>query len=154
HLVKELTGNVVTAIIVFTIFALNISLIYYSSEIKSYTVDVSMYVFILYLIFSQHSYVARHRIALLSIAGCIAILCSNASSVILLCAGLYLIASNWRKNFSDDRKTFQINIPSGHLVMFGSWLIVWLINFFKFIHKHPYSDGMKHIWSWSFVPNR
>lgn len=152
YLVRDLTNSVITAIIAFTIFALNISLIYYSSEIKSYTVDVSIYIFILYLLFSKHSYVVKHRIGLLSFTGCIAIPLSNASIVILFCAGLYLITRDWNRSFSNDKKTLQINIPSSQLIMFSSWSIIWLLNFFKFIHNHPYGEGMKQIWSWTFAP--
>ncbi len=153
YLVRDLTGNVVTAITAFAIFALNISLIYYSSEIKSYTIDVSVYIFVLYIIFSQHNYVAKYRIGLLGLAGCLAILFSNASTVVLFCAGLYLIITDWSKGLSKDKKNLNINIPVIQLVMFGSWVVVWLLNFFLFIYKHPYSEGMKSIWSWTFAPS-
>lgn len=153
YMVKDFTGNVLTALIAFTIFALNISLIYYSSEVKSYTIDVAVYVLILYLLFSVNKYVLKHRTLLLAITGCLFILCSNASVVVLFCAAIYMITSGWGKGFSEDRKILRVKIPSAHLVIFGSWAVVWLLNFFVFIYNHPYSEGMKNIWSWTFAPS-
>lgn len=150
--VKRLSGNLLTAIISFTVFALNISMIYYASEVKSYTIDVAIYIFILYLLLSDHSFVARHRTKLLAVAGCLAIPYSNASVVVLFCAALYMIATGWSKKMNEDKTTLQLGIPTSQLVIFGSWATVWLVNYFKFIHNHPYAEGMKNIWSWTFCP--
>lgn len=150
--VKKLSGNLFTAILSFTVFALNISMIYYASEVKSYTIDVAVYIFILYLLLSDHTFVAKHRTKLLAIVGCLAIPYSNASIIILFCTVLYMIATGWSKKMNETRTTIQVGIPTSQLIIFSSWVAVWLINYFKFIHNHPYEEGMKNIWSWTFCP--
>jgi len=149
---KELTKSSLAAIIAFVTFTFNITLIYFSSEIKSYTVDVSAYVMILYLILSQNPLVERRRTLLLAIAGSFAILCSNAAAVVLACAAIYLLARNWFGKQSSEKRLPYIRLSVSNARILGTWLVVWLINYFRFIYHHPYADGMKWLWSFTFSP--
>ncbi len=152
YMTRELTKSTLAALIAFVIFTFNITLIYFSSEIKSYTVDVSMYVFITYLLLSQNPFVAHRRTLLLAIAGSFAILCSNASAVVLVCAAIYLLVDNWLGEQSSGKKMPVIWLTIGNTRVLSIWLVVWLINYFRFIHNHPYGEGMKGIWSFTFSP--
>ena len=151
YMTRELTKSSLAGFITLTIFSLNLSLIYYSSEIKSYTVDVSAYIFILYLLLSANRYVVRKRTLLLCIAGGAAILCSNASAVVLFCAAIYMLVKDWRNRRSTIDKIFA-SVSKSSLIVLGTWAVVWTINFFRFIYHHPYADGMKGIWSFTFSP--
>ncbi|OSZ82738.1 hypothetical protein CAP35_05605 [Chitinophagaceae bacterium IBVUCB1] len=151
-MVKRLTGNTLTALISFLLFAVNISMIHYASEVKSYTIDVSVYILIVYLLLTDNPFVKKNNPLLLSIAGSLSIVYSNASVVVLFCAALYMIATGWSKSLSENKKTLIVGIPSSQIMVFSSWLIVWLVNYFRFIHNHPYGEGMKQIWSWTFCP--
>jgi hypothetical protein len=140
--VHELTKSITCAIIAFFIFSLNLSLIYYSSELKPYTIDVSFYVVMGYLFLSKHPYIEHRRKTLLTIAGCLGILLTNASTVILGTGFLYLLYTAWR-----DKAAIRKLLP-----MFTCWTIIWIANAWKFVLFHPYAGGMKEIWSWTFVP--
>lgn len=153
YVARSLTKSSLAAIIAFIVFTLNITLIYFSSEIKSYTVDVSAYIFIPYLLLSSHPYVVRKRTLLLAIAGAVAIICSNASAVILFCAAIYMVTKDqFDESSSEKRKLLVLQLSKSSIVIFITWGVVWVINYFRFIHNHPYADGMKSIWSWTFSP--
>jgi uncharacterized membrane protein len=151
-MVKELTGNTLTALIAFLIFALNLSFIYYSSELKPYIVDVSVYVMMLYLVCSQHDFVLRYRRNILAISGALAIGYSNVSVIVLVCVALYLI-SKWKVSFKKRDKNIFQQLPKADLIVFGVWAVVFLANFFKFIYKHPYGNLMKELWAQTFCPS-
>lgn len=149
-LVKELTKERLTALIAFFIFSINWSFIYYSSEVKSYTIDVSAYIILTYLLLSSHPKIQNSRKELLILAGVLFIFYSNVSFVILVCSALYMF-SNWK--FSGrDKFNYEIGLPKSDLKIFGAWAAAFLINFFVFIYHHPYSTGMQEIWSWTFCP--
>lgn len=153
YVARSLTQSSLAAIIAFIVFTLNITLIYFSSEIKSYTVDVSAFIFIIYLLLSTHPYVVRKRTLLLAVAGAIAIVCSNASAVVLFCAAIYMVTKErFDRSLSDKKKLPVIQLSKSGIVIFLTWGLVWGINYFRFIHRHPYADGMKSIWSWTFSP--
>jgi hypothetical protein len=151
-MVKELTGNTLTALVAFFIFALNLSFIYYSSELKPYIVDVSVYVMMLYFVCSQHDFIVRHRRRILVISGALAIGYSNVSVVVLACIGLYLV-SKWNVSFKKRDKNIFRQLPKADLIVFGIWAVVFLANFFKFIYKHPYGKLMKELWAQTFCPS-
>ncbi len=153
YMTKDLTKSSLTAITAFIIFTFNITLIYFSSEIKPYTVDVSAYIFILYLLLSSHPYVVRKRTLLLAVVGAVAIVCSNASVVILFCSAIYMVTNRqFDGSVSDKRKLYLLRLSKPNIIVFLTWGIVWVINYFRFIYHHPYADGMKSIWSWTFSP--
>ncbi len=149
--VKALTKDTLTSLLGFFIYAVNISFIYYSSEVKSYTIDVSSYIIIGYLLLTNNEWVAKHRNKLLILAGVFFLLSSNVSAIILFCAGIYMV-SKWQ--FISIRNKFISfkSIPKSDLGVFSIWLIVFAVNYFRFIYKHPYAIGMKKIWDWAFCP--
>lgn len=151
YMAKELTKSSFAGIIAFVVFSLNLSLIYYASEIKSYTIDVSAYVIVIYLLLSSNPYVAHKRTVLLSVLGSVAILCSNASAVVLFSAAVYMLVTDWRNKESATNKIFA-GISKQNLIVLGTWAFVWTLNFFRFIYHHPYGDVMKSIWSFTFSP--
>lgn len=141
--VLNLTRNKLTAVLAYLIFSLSISLIYYSSELKPYTVDVSFLIVIGYLLTAENQFVARRRYVFLAVAGCLAILCTNVSAIILLCAGGYMVSSRLTKDSSSRWKEAGV---------WASWAAVFFTNFFLFIYHHPYADWMRQIWSFTFSP--
>ncbi len=146
-LVRDLTRNATAALIALFIFCINISLVYYSSELKPYTVDVSVFVIMAYLAVSEHEFVRKRRTILLTIVGCLAVLFSNASTVVLTCVFSYLVLQAASKNNSVNK------LPWKNLAIIAvCWAVVFVANYLKFIYQHPYADGMKQIWSHTFCP--
>lgn len=140
--VRDLTKSRPVALIAFLIFGVNASLIYYASEIKSYTVDVCVYIIIGFLTVSENAFVSRNRRLLLAIAGALSLPYSNATPIILVAAGLYLLLGN-------KEQYFKLKYYWG---VFLAWLIAFSVNYYLFIYNHPYGDGMKQIWKDSFAP--
>ncbi len=152
YMTKDLTKSRLAAIIAFVIFTFNITLIYFSSEIKPYTLDVSAYILITYLLLSQHPYVEHKRTLLLSLAGSLAILTSNTSTVILFCTMAFMLVNDWKTQAPLHKKLPFLKLSKQSISILCTWIIVWAINYFKFIHHHPYAEGMKGIWSFTFSP--
>jgi hypothetical protein len=145
--VRDLTKNSLAALISFFVFGVNCSLIYYASEIKPYILDVSVYVTMGYLLFSRHRFVEKNRFLLIGLLGSLAILYSNASAVVLLCCGIFLLA-NWV--FPNRYLLRHEATAKNYLLVFASWAVVFAVNYYTMIHNHPYGDGMKQIWAFTF----
>ncbi len=151
-MVLTLTKNRLTALISFFVFALNISFIHYASEVKPYTLDVCAFIIMGYLALTEDAFVVKNRSLLLAIAGCLCPLYSNTSVVVLFCTALYMM-SKWRLALrKSEVYTWELTTPKRDLLIFGSWGVVFAANFFTFIYKHPYGEGMRQIWQWTFVP--
>ena len=149
--VRDLTKSKIIALIAFLLFALNWSVLYFATELKPYTIDVFSFIFIGFLLFSDWDFVARRRMLLLAVIGGLLILFSISSVVILLGASLYMIKQFYdlrKKNITLSGKTNFMTV----LFVWSTWGIVFLMNYFIFIYKHPYGEGMKNIWSWTFCP--
>jgi uncharacterized membrane protein len=95
----ELSGRIVTALFGFLLFSVNLSLIYFSSELKPYSIDVSVYLVLIFLSLSKNNFIEKRRITFLIVAGCLGILLSNIAFIILLC-----IAGNWTLNWLRKKK--------------------------------------------------
>ncbi len=153
YFVYYLTRNRLTALIAFAMFAANISLIYYSSELKPYTVDVSVYIVMGYLLVSEHAYVVKNRNKLLIIAGCLSALYANAAVVVLFCSAWYMAGNvNIRFRKDSDKGSVTIDAPMTDLKIWLKWFVVFLFNYIVFVFFSPYSKGMKEIWSAAFCP--
>jgi len=152
YVAKHLTKSSIAAITAFIIFALNITLIYFSSEIKPYTIDVSAYILVTYLLLSQHPFVEHRRTLLLSLAGSIAILTSNTSAIVLFCATVFILTNDSKTQPHLHRKLPFLRLSKQSIKILCIWAVVWAINFFRFIFHHPYGAGMKQLWSWTFSP--
>jgi len=141
------------AIISFTILSFCFTVLHYSSEVKPYTLELSAYIVLVYIVLSQHDIVKKYRYTLLAIAGSLAMLLANASHIVLACVALYIV-SEWiySKKASKEIIAIELNIPKRSVYAFVVLAIVFLVNYFTFISGHPYSDGMKQIWAARFLP--
>lgn len=148
YIVLELTKQHITALIAFLIYALNISFVYYASELKPYTIDVSAYILLSYLVLSSHSFVEKNRQKLLVIAGCVLAFFSNTTQLVMLCIAVYYLKDI--RIMKHDMKLLAI--PLKTIALLAVWLFAVATNYFIFVHNHPYADGMKEIWAWTFCP--
>lgn len=148
----ELTKNKRLSLIAFLIFSVNISLVYYASELKPYIIDACMFVIIPWVAITSNAYIAKRRTMLLAIISCLALLFTNTSVIIILVVIVYMM-SNWKLEIKNARGKYLVTtIPVRELIMSGIILVVFLFNYFKFIYHHPYSEGMKNEWAFSFWP--
>jgi len=142
YIILELTKSKTAAIIGFLIFSVNSWLIYFSSELKPYGIDVSVYLLLVFLTISKNSYVEKNRQSLLAIAGSLSILFSNVAFIVLFCIVCYML-TNWYK----DRK-----VNKGDIKVLIAWAGVFITNYFLFIFHHPATTDMKTIWAFTFCP--
>lgn len=142
YIIRSLTGSRIAALTGFLIFSVNIAVIYYSSEIKTYGLDVAVYLLLIYLVVSKYKFVTRHRDLLLGLAGCISILYSNITFILLFCIALYLLAG-WYKNR---------RINHSELKVLAAWAVVFLANYFLFIYHHPYAKIQQENYTFAFPP--
>ena len=138
----DLTRSRITALIGFFIFALNLSLIYFSSELKPYALDVGVYLVLVYLTVGSNAYVKRRRMLLLTLAGSISILFSNVAFIVLFC-----IVCCWVLEWYKQRRVLM-----QHLKVMAVWLCVFSANYFLFIHHHPATEMQRLNYSFAFCP--
>lgn len=150
YLCLELLKNRTAALIAFLLFSVNISFVYYASEVKPYVIDACMFIVIPWIVITSNAFVSKYRTVLLTITSCIAVLMTNTAAVILLSVGLYLIIQ-WFSGRSESGKR-RIKIPAKDIWFIGIVAVVFLANYFRFIHSHPYAEGMKNEWAWAFWP--
>jgi len=137
---KDLTRKKLAAIIGFLACAVNLALIAFSSELKTYGIDVATYLILVWLAVSNNEYVVVRRNMLLGIAGCILILYSNVTFIVMFCiATLFLY--RWLK----DRR---INLRA--LLVLVSWGIVYAIYYRLFIYHHPYRETQVGLYAFAF----
>lgn len=142
YILVALIRSRIAALAGFLAFAVNIAVIYYSSELKTYELDVATYLLMIYLTISQHPYVQKKRNMLLGIAGCICLLYSNVAFIILFCVGCYILIG-WYRN----RK-----VNGGELRILAAWSIVFTAYYFLFVHHHPYAQIQRDNYSFAFPP--
>jgi hypothetical protein len=142
HIALQLTKRPAVALISFLLFSVNMVLIYFSTELKPYAVDVSVYLLMVYLTMSMHPYVVKHRTALLAVGGCVCILSSNVTFIVLICIGCYMLMK-WVRNRS---------IPASDIIIIASWAVVFLTNYFLFIHNHPATHDQRVNYAFAFCP--
>ncbi len=142
YVTLELTKKRIVALLSFLVFSVNLSVLYFSSELKPYGIDVSVYLLITYLTVSSNSYIHKNRNKLLLIVGALSILFSNVSFILLFCSGCYMF-SNWY----DQKKIIKQDIP-----VLLVWASVFLINFFLFIYGHPATADQRQNYAFAFLP--
>jgi hypothetical protein len=149
--VRDLTKNKIVALLAFLLFALNGSFLYFATELKPYTIDVSSFILIGFLLFSDWGFVAKRRNLLLALTGGLLLLFSISTIIILLCASIFMV-KEWyflqKKPITSPSKAYFKD--NGYV--WAVWGVVFIVNYFIFIYKHPYAEGMKNIWSWAFCP--
>jgi len=142
YIIKELTKSSVAALMGLFLFSVNLAVIYFSSELKPYGVDVCLYLVMVFLATTEHAYIAKHRHWLLAVAGCVCMLYSNASFVVLFCIACYMLL-----NWYNARR-----VNKGDILVLASWAVVFLANYFVFIYHHPSEAQQKYNYTFAFAP--
>ena len=143
--VKILFNNKFATILALSLFVLNYFLIYYSSEVKQYMIDVMVYTAIVYFILKNYKR-EQTKLYILSIAGILAVFLSNVTPIILSVAGLYLLYDQFYL-----KKTKNI---AGLAVVFIIWLSAFAVYYYFFIANHPSREFMVGFWTFvhGFLP--
>jgi len=142
YITLELTKNRIAALIAFFVFSVNLAIIYFSSELKPYGVDVSVYLLLVFLAISRNKYVDKNRGLLLTLAGCLSILFSSVAFIVLFCIACYMFL-NWYKEKKINKTDVKILI---------AWIIVFILNYFLFIYDHPSTRDQRLLYSFAFCP--
>lgn len=136
------TQKKIAALLAFFLFSVNVSLIYFSSELKPYGIDVSAYLLIVYLTLSNNSFVSKYRHTFLAVGGVLSILLSNTAFIIVFCSAVYLIY-NWY---------IQKKVIAKDIMVMALWGVVFIANYLIFIHDHPSTVYQRINYSFTFVP--
>jgi hypothetical protein len=139
RIVKMVFNNRLATIFALSLFVFNITLIYYSSEVKQYISDVMVYTAIVYFVLKNYKN-NQTKFYILGIAGILTVFLSNVAPIILSVAGLYLLYEQF------CIKKTKNNI-TGLVVVFAVWLSVFAVYYYFFIFNHPIKDFMLHSWS-------
>jgi hypothetical protein len=142
HCTSILTKNRNIALIAVCLLGLTPPFIYYASEVKQYATDVTIFLTIYFVTFSENGFVQRRRWVLLSLVGAIAIFISNVSVISLCTVGIWWLVRAVRH--PKDR------LPV--IIVLGTWAICFGINFWLFIWHHPSEAIMKSYWKDAFMP--
>jgi len=142
YILRDLFKNQSIALIGFFIFSFNSILIYFSSELKQYAMDVAVYLALVYLTISAHIFIAKYRKVLLTIIGSLAILISNVAFIVLFCVGCFFLLK-WIKD-----KQFNLK----EALMFLPWMIVFALNYYLFIYNHPSTLDQRTNYAFAFCP--
>ncbi len=142
YILLELTKNRITALLGFFVFAVNAAVIYFSSELKTYELDVASYLLMIYLTVSSHKRVKEKRNLWLGIAGCICMLYSNVAFIILFCIACHILM-HWYRNRKADKQELKVLI---------AWATVFVLYFFSFIYHHPYAAIQRANYAFGFPP--
>jgi hypothetical protein len=126
-----------------TFFLFNTMLIYYSSELKQYMVDV-LCVLTLYYFYLKKYNNSNNRNYLLIVSGIFSIFLSNITPVFLFSIGLCMLCDLITKK---EKKIYPI------VIVYAFWITTFVIFYFNFIYKHPIRDVMLLFWRGSFMPN-
>lgn len=128
YITRELLQNKLVALFTYTLFSVNLALITFSSELKTYGVDVAMYLILVWLFVSKSALILKWRNLLLAFSGVIMLLYSNVTFIIMACIAIAML-TNWiRQKKINTREGIVL------IVWFGAFIIYYLL----FLHKHPY----------------
>jgi hypothetical protein len=130
------------ALMGFFAFGVNLSVIYYSSELKTYALDVSVFILLVYLAVASNHRVAKRRHTLLAIAGSLSILYSNIAFIILFSIALCM-AIRW---LSEKR------IPKTEVRTLLCWALVFVGYYFAFVYHHPHEQIQRSNYHFGFPP--
>lgn len=126
------------------LFAFNPRLIYYSSEMKQYIVDVAMTILLFFIAVPLFQQPSRKRIVMLALTGLLALWFSHPSLFVLAGIGFALLLSYFQK------RDYQ------NLVLTAGIGVLWLINigfFFSLtLNDMRHNAFMHEYWQDAFVP--
>jgi hypothetical protein len=134
-----------TLVAVVSLFALNPTLIYYSSEVKQYMTDVMVLLALFYFLLKDYN-TEKNKYYILGITGVLAIFLSNVTPIILCTCGLYLL---YEQFFVKKSKKL---LPL--FLVFAIWLFFFSLYYLFFIYNHPLRDFMMRFWFFNeaFLP--
>lgn len=148
--VRDMTGNRLTAIVAYTLLTFNPFIIYYSSMVKPYAIEVAAYIVLGYIVFSTHDYVARKREKLLIIWGIICMFLANTAMVILGCIVVYRFIKVWVAKKNADADYAALKVKNKRLYI--RWGIAFAASVILNIIINPYADNMRSVWTSTFIP--
>lgn len=126
-----------------TLFAFCQPIIYFSSELKQYILDVCIACIALYMIIKPYRSVFQ-KILALSVFGILSIGFSNIAVVVLFTIGLY----GWYIVYVEGKKVFNYMI-----IPIGVWIIAFGLYYMLFISGHPNRSMMMPFWEYAFMPS-
>lgn len=119
-----------------SLFVFNATLVYYSSEVKQYMVDVMVLTVLYYLVLRTYRN-QRNKWIALGAAGVLGVFLSNVTPLILLSIGLYLLYDNVKNKRSNWPGIISVSL------IWGSTLVVYYL---LFVHNHPLRERMIIFW--------
>jgi hypothetical protein len=137
-----LTKDAKISLFAISLFCLNTSLMYYSSEIKQYMSDVFVCLLLYFILLKEYKNFSN-RFILLAVFGTTAIFLSNVSVIVLSTIAVYLII--------EQIKTKRTNYW-GLAIPFITWAVVCGFYYLRFIYNHPSKDTMLVYWIDCFMP--
>ena len=120
------------------IFVLNSSILYYSAELKQYSVDVFVALLILYSLIKNINLATQKEVLVTALVGAISIFLSNIAIIILFSSGIYILFIH-RNNIKQFNFFF--------LMPLLTWLLTFFLYYIQFIRNHPTHDFMISYWS-------
>lgn len=138
-LAERLFKSKPTALLAAAYLSMNEYLLYYSTEIKQYSLDVLVCILIL-LSTIRFNPKSTGSVILYSVTGAVLVWFSNIAIIVLFVCGLY----SFYKIFI-LKKDWVIFLPV------ISWLISFGIYYFLFINNHPTTEYMKDYWGERFL---
>lgn len=135
-LIRLIYSNSYSIIIALSIFVFNVTLIYYSNEVKQYMADVLILILMYYLMLKPSKSQMELYVSI-AILGVISIFLSNISPIILATVTIFLISDIFKNNKSS---AFYL------LITLVIWTITFLFYYYQFIDNHPSKNGMVEEW--------
>jgi hypothetical protein len=135
-IIRMIQQNYYTIIFSLSLFIFNITLLYYSNEVKQYMTDVLVLTVIYYLLLKEYKN-ANSKYFFLGVAGVVGVFLSNASPVILITAGTWLL-------FNMVRNKKNELLPLAIIAVF--WTSSFALYYYLFLNNNPVKDFMIAYW--------
>ena len=123
-------------IIAMLLFIANLSMLFYSSELKQYMMDILICTMLYYLSLESSNNIKNNCI-LLSVVGAVSVFLSNITPIVFLSSGVYLIINTFTLNKQDIRYL---------VLVFTVWFFSFFTYYILFIHNHPSTNFMRAYW--------
>lgn len=120
------------------LFAMNLSLLYYSFEVKQYAVDVLVTLLIMRSTWQYYISSKTKCFIILIIVGIISVWFSNIAVILLFSSVLFLTIQQLKSKSA---------INARFMVLVLSWLISFGLYYLMYLWKHPTEAYMKMYWS-------
>lgn len=135
-IIKVIHQNYYTIIFSLSLFVFNITLIYYSSEVKQYMTDAFVLTSVYYLLLKKYKN-ESYKYYFLCIVGVFSIFLSDATPIILFTTGFYLLFDIYRHKKKHFLQLTVISI---------AWVISFLLYYFLFVHNNAIKDYLITYW--------